>query len=61
MSGKGSHEPAPDSVKEKMREALERKKAHGGADVSEHGGGSKVGEGHGPDAQRQMFRRKAGG
>lgn len=59
---KPHHEPAPDDVKQKMRKALDRKAAHAGRDVSaDDKGRSKVGGGHGPEAQKQMFRRKAGG
>ncbi|HYN28658.1 MAG TPA: DUF5302 domain-containing protein [Dermatophilaceae bacterium] len=63
MSGsKGSHQPASEQVKEKFRAALERKHAHGGADVSGPEGGSRVAEGgHGPSAGQRMFRRKSGG
>lgn len=54
--------PADDDVKRKFREALDRKKAHGGADVSDQGERSKVDHGHGPEtsARQQMFRRKSG-
>jgi hypothetical protein len=53
---------ASDEVKQRYREALERKHAHGGADVSGSEGGSRVsGGGHGPEAGQRMFRRKSGG
>lgn len=51
-----------DDVKQKFREALERKKAHSGTDVSGRSGGSKIAHGHGAEtsARDQMFRRKSG-
>jgi hypothetical protein len=53
---------ASEELKQKYREALERKHAHGGADVSASEGGSRVsGGGHGPEAGQRMFRRKSGG
>lgn len=61
--GTGATNPASDDVKRKFREALDRKKAHGGTDVSDQSERSKVDHGHGPEtsARQQMFRRKAGG
>ncbi|GAB3584895.1 DUF5302 domain-containing protein [Calidifontibacter terrae] len=56
--------PTPsDDVKAKFREALDRKKAHGGKDVSDHSGHSKVAGAHNAEtsAAQQMFRRKSGG
>ncbi|GAA4406163.1 DUF5302 domain-containing protein [Fodinibacter luteus] len=52
-----------DDVKAKFRAALDAKKAHGGADVSDHAEHSKVDHAHGPEASatQQMFRRKSGG
>jgi hypothetical protein len=65
MAGKGkstSGAPGPsEETKAKFREALERKQAHGGRDVSGEGEGSKVHEAHGPASAQRMFRRKAGG
>lgn len=60
---KSDHTPASEDVKAKFREALDKKRAHGGADISDHSGRSKVGGGHGPEtsAREQMFRRKSGG
>lgn len=55
-----SHEGPGEDVKAKFREALERKHAHGGKDVSDHGGHGKVGRG-GEAHKNKMFRRKAGG
>lgn len=54
--------PASDDVKQKFREALDRKKAHGGADVTDRAEHSKVDHGHGAEtsAREQMFRRKSG-
>ncbi len=48
--------------KAKFREALAKKNAHGGKDVSEQGAASKVDHQHGPEtsAREQMFRRKSG-
>ena len=56
------HESAPEDVKAKFREALQRKQAHGGADVSPAGGHGKVESAHGPETSgsQQMFRRKSG-
>jgi len=52
---------ASEQTKAKFREALERKHAHGGRDVSADGEGSKVHQAHGPAQAQRMFRRKAGG
>jgi len=49
-----------DDVKRKFREALDKKHAHGGRDVSEGGEQSKVHDAHGPAKSQQMFRRKSG-
>ncbi|MBD5831878.1 MULTISPECIES: DUF5302 domain-containing protein [Janibacter] len=56
------HESAPEDVKEKFRQALERKQAHAGRDVSAEGGHGKVESSHGPETSgsQQMFRRKSG-
>lgn len=55
-------ESAPEDVKAKFREALDRKKAHGGRDVSPDGDAGKVDHVHGPETSgsQQMFRRKSG-
>ena len=53
-------EGASEDVKQKFREALERKHAHGGRDVSGGGDPSKVHDAHGPARAQQMFRRKSG-
>jgi hypothetical protein len=50
-----------DDVKRKFREALDRKHAHGGRDVSEDGDQAKIHDAHGPAKSQQMFRRKSGG
>ena len=55
-----SAEGAEDDVKRKFREALERKNAHGGRNVSADGTPSKVHDAHGPARSTQMFRRKSG-
>lgn len=52
---------AAEDVKRKFREALDRKHAHGGRDVSEDGDHSKIHDAHGPAKAQQMFRRKSGG
>jgi hypothetical protein len=52
--------PAED-VKRKFREALDKKHAHGGRDVSEDGDHAKIHDAHGPAKAQQMFRRKSGG
>jgi uncharacterized protein DUF5302 len=64
MSGPKKPRPAVDEdVKAKFRAALDAKKSHGGADVSDHSEHSKVDHAHGPEssATQQMFRRKSGG
>jgi hypothetical protein len=48
-------------MKAKFREALAKKHAHGGKDVSDDQDRSKVHGSHGPAKAQQMFRRKAGG
>lgn len=50
-----------EDVKRKFREALDRKHAHGGRDVSEEGDQAKIHDAHGPAKNQQMFRRKSGG
>ncbi|KAB7745158.1 hypothetical protein GA707_04145 [Nostocoides sp. F2B08] len=56
------HDSAPEDVKAKFREALERKKAHGGRDVSGGAGHGKADHAHDAEtsATQQMFRRKSG-
>lgn len=51
-----------DETKRKFREALDRKTAHAGKDVSGTAEHSKVAGAHGPEAtgSQQMFRRKSG-
>lgn len=53
--------PSAEDVKRKFREALDKKHAHGGRDVSEDGDQSKIHDAHGPAKSQQMFRRKSGG
>jgi hypothetical protein len=61
MSGhEGHHEGADEETKAKFREALEKKHAHGGADVTDGHDRSKVHGAHGPAKQQHMFRRRAG-
>jgi hypothetical protein len=52
---------ATEATKAKFREALERKHAHGGRDVSGKGDGSTIHHAHGPASTQRMFRRKSGG
>jgi hypothetical protein len=54
-------ESSAEDVKRKFREALDRKHAHGGRDVSEDGEHAKIHDAHGPAKAQQMFRRKSGG
>ncbi|MFX0537321.1 DUF5302 domain-containing protein [Ornithinimicrobium sp. Y1847] len=58
-----SDSPATDDVKAKFREALAKKQAHGGADVSDHSEHGKVAGRRGAKTSgaQQMFRRKSGG
>ena len=58
----GNHESAPEDVKAKFREALEKKHAHGGADVSDDNDHGKVDHAQraATSATQQMFRRKSG-
>jgi hypothetical protein len=53
--------PSAAEVKRKFREALDKKHAHGGRDVSEDGDQAKIHDAHGPAKAQQMFRRKSGG
>jgi hypothetical protein len=50
-----------EDVKRKFREALDKKHAHGGRDVSDDGDQAKIHDAHGPAKAQQMFRRKSGG
>ena len=50
-----------EDVKRKFREALDKKQAHGGRDVSDDGEHAKIHDAHGPAKAQQMFRRKSGG
>ena len=50
-----------EEVKRKFREALDKKHAHGGRDVSDDGEHAKIHDAHGPAKAQQMFRRKSGG
>jgi hypothetical protein len=49
-----------EEVKRKFREALDKKHAHGGRDVSDDGEHAKIHDAHGPAKAQQMFRRKSG-
>lgn len=58
-----SESPKPessDAVKEKFREALERKRAHTTARENHRDGRSKVNDAHGPAGGKREFRRKSG-
>ncbi|GAA1180014.1 hypothetical protein GCM10009584_22460 [Ornithinimicrobium humiphilum] len=54
--------PVTDDVKAKFREALAKKQAHGGTDVSDHSEHGKVDgvRGAKTSGTQQMFRRKSG-
>lgn len=55
--------PGPDEeTRRKFREALDKKHAHGGRDVSDRTPHSKVNGPHDPETSgaQQMFRRKSG-
>lgn len=54
-------ETSAEDVKRKFREALDKKHAHGGRDVSDDGESAKIHGAHGPAKAQQMFRRKSGG
>lgn len=62
MSAKsnGSHPSPGEDVKQKFREALERKQAHAGRGTASEGESSKVHDAHGPAKVQHMFRRKSG-
>ena len=49
-----------EDIKAKMREALDRKKAHDSVEHKEHTKDKKTPHGHGPQSSEQMFRRKSG-
>jgi hypothetical protein len=60
----GSGHPAPsEDMKRKFREALEKKQAHSGKDVSDDHEHGKVDHAQraATNATQQMFRRKSGG
>ncbi|MGI8718794.1 MAG: DUF5302 domain-containing protein [Lapillicoccus sp.] len=61
MPGKAKKTGPSEEMKAKFREALDRKRAHGGKDVSDDGEHAKVHDAHGPAKAQQMFRRKSGG
>ncbi len=52
--------PAND-VKDKFREALERKRGHAAAGDAHTEDGAKIGSQHGPAKTQRTFRRKSGG
>lgn len=62
MPGKGKKKSSGPSeeMKAKFREALDKKHAHAGMDVSADADSAKVNEAHGPAKAQQMFRRKSG-
>jgi len=49
-----------EDLKRRFREALDKKHAHGGRDVSGDGKGSRIHGAHGAEGGPQMFRRKSG-
>jgi|1186.fasta_scaffold609902_1 hypothetical protein len=49
-----------EDVKRRFREALDKKHAHGGRDVSGDGRGNRIHGAHGAEGGPQMFRRKSG-
>ncbi len=59
---KGSEHGPGEDMKRKFREALDKKKAHAGKDVSDDGERGKVSGPHPPETSgaQQMFRRKSG-
>ncbi len=59
---KNSERPDDEDVKRKFREALAKKHAHGGADVSDNAEHGKVAGSRGAKTSgaQQMFRRKSG-
>lgn len=52
--------PEPDEVKDKFREALERKRSHQEKRDAEARETAKIHGEHGPAATRRAFRRKSG-
>lgn len=58
-TGSSEGEP-PGDVKDRFREALERKKAQTKRRESHEDAPSKVNEAHGPIAGKRQFRRKSG-
>lgn len=60
-SGGRAGTPAVDAeTKRKFREALDKKRSHGGRDISAGGDDGKVHDAQAPAKGPQMFRRKAG-
>lgn len=51
---------APADVKQKFREALERKQASAKAGAAHADAGSKINQAHGPVGGKRQFRRKSG-
>jgi hypothetical protein len=49
-----------EDMKRRFREALDKKHAHGGRDVSGDGKGNRIHGAHGAEGGPQMFRRKSG-
>jgi hypothetical protein len=49
-----------EDMKRRFREALDKKHAHGGRDVSGDGRGNRIHGAHGAEGGPQMFRRKSG-
>lgn len=62
MTHDDQHTGPSEESKQKFREALDKKRAHGGKDVSDHSARSKAHGAHAPETSgaQQMFRRKSG-
>lgn len=62
MSGRSGSQGPSEDVKRKFREALEKKQAHAGRDVSDDHEHGKVdhAQNAATNATQQMFRRKSG-
>ena len=59
-AGRGSGQGPGEDMKRRFREALDKKHAHGGRDVSGDGKGNRIHGAHGAEGGPQMFRRKSG-
>ena len=59
-AGRGDGQGPGEDMKRRFREALDKKHAHGGRDVSGDGKGNRIHGAHGAEGGPQMFRRKSG-